>query len=237
VRRSAVLALAASLATTGALAVDVLPAAAHICPVPAEIAVGQPATIAVGVTVEDTPVADVTITIPAGLQLDRVDAKEGWTITRTGATVRLRGGPIPRFDCRYFSFGVTAPAAGSFGIPVVQRTADGTVVARSIPDPANKQSRTLDQWVYAGVEPPSSSSGSGGTSVTMIAGIVLAALGVVLVAILGVRTWRDRGHPDDDADPDADGDGDGGNEAARDAEVRARLEQFKKRAPNPPPPE
>jgi len=244
VRRLAVLALAASVATTGALATDILPAAAHICPVPVEIAVGQPATIAVGVTVEDTPVSDVTVTIPAGLQLDRVDAKEGWTITRTGADVRLRGGPIPRFDCRYFSFGVTAPAAGSFGIPVVQRTADGKIVARSIPDPASAQSRVLDQWVYAGVKPPSTSSGSGGTSLTTIAGIALVALAVVLVAILGVRTWRDRRLPDDDDPDDESSNGagdsrndDAGNDAARDAELRARLEQFKKRAPNPPPPE
>ena len=234
-RRLAVLALAAAVASTGALVVGALPAWAHICPVPVEIPVGQPATIAVGVTVEDAVVSDVTITIPTGLQLDRVDPKPGWTITRTGASVRFRGGPIPRFDCRYFSFGVTAPAAGSFGVPVVQRAADGKLVARSSPDPGNAQSRVLDQWVYAGVKPPSNPSGSGGTSVTTIAGIALVALGAVLVAVLGVRAWRGRGHPDDDADPD--GDGEGSDGAARDDALQARLEQFKKRAPSPPLPE
>ena len=65
------------------------------------------------------------------------------------------------FQCEFFSIGVTAPAAGTFGITVIQRDAPGTVVARSAPDPANPGDR-LGQFVYAGVKipsPPSTSSG------------------------------------------------------------------------------
>jgi hypothetical protein len=242
VRRLAVLALASAIATAGALGVTILPAAAHICARAVQIPVGQPSTIAVGVTVEGTAVPDVTITIPASLQLHRVDAKAGFTITRTGGNVRFRGGPIAAYTCEYFSFGVTAPGKGSFGIPVVQRSAGGTVVARSTPDFASPQSRVLDQFVYAGVTPPSNDSGSG-PSVTTIAGIALVALGAVVGAGLGFRAWRSRGEDDDDYEDDEDEGGSavgddretGADDAKRDAELRARLERFKKRAPNPPP--
>jgi hypothetical protein len=228
----AVLALASTIATTGALAWAPLPASAHVCAKAVEIPVGQPATVAVGVTVEQTAVPDVTITMPAGLQLRRVDPKAGWSITRTGPSARFRGGPIPRFACEYFSFGVVAPVRGSFGIPVVQRSATGAVVARSTPDPASAQSRALDQFVYAGVTPPSTSSGSG-VSATTIAGIALVLVGIVLGAVLGVRATRERRRRDDEDD-----DGNGGTEGddrARAAELRDRVERFKKRAPNPPP--
>jgi uncharacterized protein YcnI len=240
VRRLAVLTLASAIATAGVIGTTILPAAAHICARPVQIPVGQPATIAVGVTVEGTAVTDVTITIPAGLQLDRIDAKAGWTVTRTGGRARFRGGPIAAYTCEYFSFGVTAPAKGSFGVPVVQRSAAGTIVARSTPDFASQQSRVLDQFVYAGVTPPSNDSGSG-PSATTIAGIALVAAGAVLGAVLGLRAWRRRGDYDDDDDDDEeenehdDERGVGADSETRDAELRARLEQFKKRAPNPPP--
>ena len=124
VRRLAVLALVTAFATGATVGLTAAPASAHICPIAVEIPVGQPSTIDVGVTVEGATVPDVEITIPAGLRLDRVDPKAGWTFTRTGSTVRYRGGPIAPYTCEYFSLGVTAPARGAFGIPVVQRTAE-----------------------------------------------------------------------------------------------------------------
>lgn len=232
VRRLAVLALASTITTSGALGLAPLPASAHVCAQAVEIPVGQPSTVAVGVTVERTPVPDVTVTMPAGLQLQRVDPKAGWSITRTGPSIRFRGGPIPRFDCAYFSFGVVAPGRGSFGIPVEQRSATGAVVARSTPDPASAQSRALDQFVYAGVTPPSTSSGSG-VSATTIAGLALVGVGIVLIAVLGLRAARDRRRHDNEGN-DGD-DGSAGDDRARAAELRARVERFKKRAPNPPP--
>jgi hypothetical protein len=226
VRRLAVLALVTGLATAATLGVDMAPAAAHICPIAAQILVGQPATIAVGVTVEGVAVPDVEITIPPGLQLDRVDVKAGWASKRTGATVRYRGGLIAAYTCQYFSFGVTAPARGSFGISVVQRTAAGKIVARSTPDPANAQDRVLGQIVYAGVKPPSSGSGSS-LSVVTIAGVALVAFGVVMAGVLGYRSRRAGRYEDED-------EGEAMDEEDREAELRERLERFKKQAPGRP---
>ena len=218
-RRLAILALVTGVATAGGLALDVAPAAAHICPIADQILVGPAATIAVGVTVESVSVPDVEITIPAGLRIDRVDAKAGWTFERTGSTVRYRGGPIPTYKCEYFSLGVTAPARGSFGISVVQRTAAGRVVARSTPNPANASDRILGQIVYAGVKPPTTDSSSG-PSAAMIAGLALVVFGVVMVGILGLRSRRARRDDDEEADDDD-----------RGAELHERLDRFKKQAP------
>jgi uncharacterized protein YcnI len=212
VRRLVVFALATVAATAAALAVGTAPAWAHICPIPVQIPVGQPATIAVGVTVENATVTDVTVGLPAGLRLDRVDPKAGWTSTHAGSTVHYRGGTITAFTCQYFSLGVTAATKGAFGIAVEQRTADGTVVAHSNPDPTSPNSQLLDQFVYAGVAPPKRPSTSSGPSVTTIGGIVLLGFGIVMFGVLGFRTLRAR-------------------------KVDARLEAFKKRTPDPPPQE
>jgi uncharacterized protein YcnI len=237
VRRLAILTLTTALATTSVVALTVLPASAHICPVPVQIAVGQAAGIDVGVTVEGATVPDVEIDIPPGLQLNRIDPKADWTFTRTfgptGTKVRYHGGPIQRFTCEYFSLGVTAPAKGTFGIPVTQRTATGNVVSVTTPNPQSAQDRALDQFVYAGVKPPPGPGSSSGLSTTTIAGIALVGLGAVALAIFGFRAWRNRGYDEDDLD-DVGSDsnsgigGSSGNDD-RDAEIRARLEQFKKR--------
>lgn len=229
VRRLAVLTLTSVVATAATLALTIAPAAAHICPIAVEIPVGQPATIDVGVTVENATVPDVEIDIPAGLTLDRIDAKSGWTVVRTGQNLRFHGGPIAAFTCEYFSLGVTAPVPGSFGIPVVERAADGKIFARTTPDPNNATDRVLDQFVYAGVKPPSPSSGSTLPSATTLAGIGLLVVGVVLVGFLGFRSWRYRGLDDDEDEDDRDDADD------RDAELASRLDRFKKRKPGPPP--
>jgi uncharacterized protein YcnI len=218
------LALAAALATGVTLALTVASASAHICPLPAEIPVGQPSSIDVGVTVEATAVPDVVISIPAVLRLDRVDPKAGWTVTRAGSSVRYHGGPIAAYTCQYFSLGVTAPARGAFGISVVQRAADGKIVARSTPDPNNASDRALGQIVYAGVKPPPAASASKGPSATTIASVALVGIGGVMAAVLALRAWRARGLDEDKEDE-------------RDAELRARVEQFKKRTPDPPGPQ
>ncbi|HEY5077151.1 MAG TPA: hypothetical protein VIJ48_06595 [Acidimicrobiia bacterium] len=246
-RRLAVLTLVTAVATAVTLGLTAAPASAHICPIAVEIPVAQPSTIDVGVTVEGATIPDVEITIPAGLRLDRVDPKQGWTFTRTGtptgtpdgSTVRYRGGPIAPYTCEYFSLGVTAPTREAFGIPVVQRTADGKVWARSTPDASSAQSRVLDQFVYAGEKPPAIGGGSSSLSTTTIAGIALVGLGVVSIGVLGFRAWRNRGL--DEGDDETDGDDEtadhetAGDAGDREAELQARLEQFRKRTRDPPP--
>jgi uncharacterized protein YcnI len=231
VRRLAVLTLIPAVTTAAVLALGAVPAWAHICPVAAEIPVGRSATVDVGVTVENAVVTDVEVDIPAGLQLDAVDTKAGWTFTRTGAgtstaTVRYRGGPIQPYTCEYFSLRVTAPAQGAFGVAVVQRNAAGTVVARSVPDPNSTASHVLDQYVYAGVKPPSPSSSSKGLSAATIAGIALIGGGVALFVLIRVRDRRARRLDGDSTK----------NDAEREAEIRARLEEFRARTPGRRPP-
>jgi hypothetical protein len=244
VRRLAVLTLVSALAGAAVLAAGVVPAWAHICPVAAEIPVGRSSTIDVGVTVENAVVADVEVDLPPGLRLDGVDPKVGWTFTRTAATVRYRGGPIQAYSCEYFSLRVSAPAPGAFGVTVVQRSAAGAVVARSIPDPNSTASHVLDQFVYAGVKPPSPPSSSNGLSSATIAGIALIGAGVVLFALIRVRDRRARRLDDEDNGAE-DNDEDNGDEAQadtdtegrdREAELRARLEEFRARTPSRRPP-
>jgi hypothetical protein len=221
VRRPVVLALASGLVSAVALAAA--PAAAHICPVAAQIPVGTTSTVDVGVTVEQATIPDVEISVPSGLRLDRADPKPGWTFVRSGPVLRYRGGPIAPFTCAYFSIGVTAPVRGSFGIPVVQRDASGKVVARTTPDPSVPADRLLDQFVYAGVKPPSPPGTSKGPSVVVIAGVALVGAAVVFA---GVVAWRSRGGDEDDDEEEPDSTDD------RDAELRARLERFRTRAPD-----
>ena len=119
---------------------------------------------------------------------------------------------------------------GAFGLFVVQRAADGNVVARSTPDPSNATDRVLGQIVYAGVKPPSAAST--GLSPIMLASIALVGIGVVLGGVLGFRAWRNRGLDENGEDNE-----DEESEIEREAELRARLERFKKRTPDPRPPE
>jgi hypothetical protein len=233
VRRLAILALAAAVATVTVVASGISPAWAHICPIAAQVPVGRASTIDVGVTVEGATVPDVEIDLPSGLTLDRIDPKAGWTVTRSGATLRYRGGPIGAYSCEYFPLVVTAPARGAFGVTVIQRTANGAVFARSVPDLNSAASHALDQFVYAGVKPPAPPSNSSGPSSAVVAGIALVVLGVVMFVVLRVRARR-AGPYDDEDDEDGDTDDEDAGDHDREAELRARLERFRTRAPDRP---
>ena len=194
----------------------------------------QPSTIDVGVTVEGATVPDVEITIPAGLRLDRVDPKAGWTITAHRArAVRYRGGPIAAFTCEYFSLGVTAPAQGVVRHPGRPTHRRGRGRRALDPRPGQRdRAGVLDQIVYAGVKPPSIRRALGGPSTTTIAGYRArrrsasswsASSASARGATAGATTTRTTTTTTKTRDDDD-----------RDAELRARLERFKKRTPGPP---
>jgi hypothetical protein len=198
-------------------------ASAHLCTVADQIAVGKLQTISIGVTVEAEPIPDFTVQLPPELRVDRVDPAIGFRVTRHGQILRYRGGPIDPYTCRYVSLGVTATAKGAYGIPVTQRTANGTVVVRGRTAPADALNPMFGQVVYAGVKPPPApSQSSGGTSTVTYLGIALVAVALLALVGLGVRSWRNRAADDDDEDADLDVD------EERDAELQARVEQFKK---------
>jgi len=212
-----------ALVAGAVVAVDAVPALAHLCAHPALVPVGQPHTVEIAVTVEGTPVPDVEVGIPAPLRLGRVDAAVGWKITRTGSTVRYRGGPIPSYSCQYFSMELTAPARGHWAIAVTQRTADGTVVGLSGADPTAPLNPILEQTVYAGENPPSLSQG-GGISVITALGVAFVAIAVLLIGLAAFRAWRSR------HDEFADLDDEQFDAAMRDLELQERLAAFKKQA-------
>jgi hypothetical protein len=199
-------------------------ASAHLCTVAAQIAVGKPQTISVGVTVEGQPIPDFEVQVPPQLRIDRVDPAIGFRVTRHGQTLRYRGIPIDPYTCRYVSLGVTALTKGAYGIPVTQRTADGTVVVRGKFAPADALNPLFGQVVYAGVKPPPAPSqgDGGGTSIVTYVGIALVAVALIALIGLGVRSWRNRGADDDDADDE------GSDDDERDAELQSRVAQFKK---------
>jgi hypothetical protein len=206
VRRVLICALAVAAAAVGAGS----PAAAHQCAQLAEVPVGEPRAIQAGITVEEVAVPDVEVTFPPELRIERVDELPGWKATRSGQTIRYRGGPIAPYTCIYYPVVVTATERGEYPILLVQRDAEGNVVARSVVDPAAKLDPYYVQVVYAGVRPPAPPSSGSGPSATAIAGGALIALALAAAFVL----WRRNRAIEHDED----------------AEPAERLSEFKKRA-------
>ncbi len=184
------------------------PAAAHICTPVAEIPLGRPVTLRVGVTVENAVIPDVEVVMPSALHIGRVDREPGWTAKREGASVWYRGGPFTPYSCGAFTFRVTATARGVFVVGVTQRRADGSVFARS--QSTGPPNPVFQQVVYAGIRAPR--PGSAGPSGVTIAGAALLVAGVLL---LGWTWWRRRGVTESEDDDDDD--------------AAQRLEEFRKR--------
>jgi hypothetical protein len=196
-------------------------ASAHLCNIAAQIKLGTPQTISVGVTVEGDTVPDVEIEVPKALHVVQVYPAVGFSATRTGQNVRFRGGPIQPYTCQYFSLGVTATQKGAFVVPVTQRTADGKVVSQTR-DPGVTPNPLLVQVVYAGVAPPPSANGSSsGTSPVLYVGVGVIALALIVLLVGGIRAWRNRGLDDDYEDDEEAGDED---------DLDARVAAFKRQA-------
>jgi len=186
-------------------------AAAHVCPVAAIIPVGAPSNVTVAVTVEAVPVTEVDVEVPQQLRIDRVQPFAGWKITQSGQTIHYKGvsgTQIPAFTCQYFAVELTALTKGAYALPVTQRDAKGNVVARTSISGDQKVNPYFEQTVYAGEKPPAPPGKS--ISLTVVAGGVLIAFGVIMLGTLAFRSWRAR------------------KRAARDDELADRLDVFKK---------
>jgi hypothetical protein len=190
------------------------PATAHTCVTAARAPVGQSSTITLVAAVEKE-IPDIAFTLPAGLALDRVDPKPGWKATRAGSTVRYQGGPTAPLSCERFSVSVTPARRGVYGIVAVQRDANGTVVARSTPVPGAAHVDPAEQRVYAGVEPAAPPSQTGGRSPLLYVAGGLILLAFAMMTFLFYRNRR----------------------IAREDELADRVEEFKVRTRERPPPE
>lgn len=190
----------ATIATSGV-------AGAHTCATPVEIPVGEPVGVTVGVTVEGTPVPDIEIVAPPELQLASVDPSPDWTLVADGQRVRATGPAVPANSCKFFTLRVTAVEKGAYGITVVQRDANGTVVAESAPVPGQAIEQTSVQGVYAGVKIPTGEST--GPPVALWAGVGLLVVAGTILATVSLRNRR---------------------AAAREDELEDRLEEFRKQA-------
>src|SRR5262249_17868614 len=139
-------------------------------------------------TVEATPVPDVEIDLPAGLQVvGKITPPDGWKAAQTGQTLHFRGGPFRPLTCPSFTITAQAAQKGCFLVPYVLRDANGNVVARAGAPTSGQQS--IAPVVYAGVKPPSVSSG-GGPSVVVIGGIALIGVALLLAGGRAFQSWR-----------------------------------------------
>src|SRR5436190_22082631 len=153
------------------LAVFSTPAGAHLCATGAQIPVATSSPVVLVVTVEQVPIPDVELTLPPEIRIDGDPAPPaGWTVTRTGQTLRFRGGPFSPITCPSFTVNATATKKGAFPVDVVQRDANGNTISRSTNDPRQRSTPFFSPVIYAGVKIPSPSSGGGGVSLVTVAG-------------------------------------------------------------------
>lgn len=103
------------------------PAAAHLSIDPAKVVKGQAVDLVFSVPNEDDAIGvdHVTLGIPQDFRLDDVEAKPGWTQSRTGQAVTWSGGLIPKGTFARFAIRGTAPPKAEtvlFNVLVGDRT-------------------------------------------------------------------------------------------------------------------
>jgi uncharacterized protein YcnI len=85
---------------------------AHLSVSPTRVSVGQAIDLTFGAPNEDFDlgVDRVTLTVPAGFDLDDAEAKPGWTQSRSGGSITWSGGRIPKDEYATFGIRGTAPS-------------------------------------------------------------------------------------------------------------------------------
>jgi uncharacterized protein YcnI len=100
---------------------------AHLSVSPTRVAAGAAVDLAFGAANEDDDlgVDHVTLTVPAGFDLDDAEAKPGWTQSRAGDSITWSGGRIPKGEYATFGIRGTAPSTPgtvTFNVLVGDRT-------------------------------------------------------------------------------------------------------------------
>ena len=100
---------------------------AHLSVSPTRVSVGEAVDLTFSAPNEDDDlgVDHVTLTVPAGFDLDDAEAKPGWTQSRAGGSITWSGGRIPKGQ--YATFGIRGnapktPGTVTFNVLVGDRT-------------------------------------------------------------------------------------------------------------------
>jgi uncharacterized protein YcnI len=103
--------LSLSISAFSALALAA-PAAAHLSIDPAKVVKGQLVDLVFSVPNQGDAIGidHVTLGIPQDFKLDDMEAKSGWTASRTGQAITWSGGMIPKGMFARFSIRGTAPS-------------------------------------------------------------------------------------------------------------------------------
>jgi uncharacterized protein YcnI len=100
---------------------------AHLSVTPTRVGVGEAVDLTFSAPNEDDPVGvdHVTLSVPAGFDLDDAEAKPGWTQSKSGDAITWSGGRIPAGEYATFSIRGTAPSTAgtvTFNVLVGDRT-------------------------------------------------------------------------------------------------------------------
>ena len=151
---------------------------AHLSVSPTRVGVGEAVDLTFGAPNEDDDlgVDHVTLTVPAGFDLDDAEAKPGWTQSRSGSSITWSGGRIPKGEYGTFAIRGTAPST------------PGTVTFNVLTGDRTGKSITYRVGLDV-VESTSRDSGARSLGKAAIAvALVAAALGLIALFV-GIYVW------------------------------------------------
>lgn len=165
------------------------PAAAHVCALPVQVPVDEPASITVGVGAEASAITEINVAVPEGFRLTDASG-EGWQTDVQDDAVRFSGGSIDPFTCSNVTLRGVAEEQDKLAFPLELRTAEDDVVVYDTLEPFYEDSAQL---VYAGLELPGlPPSDDGGVDVLRVAGWVLMGSALLAGIVWALSRWRSR---------------------------------------------
>jgi uncharacterized protein YcnI len=151
---------------------------AHLSVSPTRVSVGEAVDLTFGAPNEDDDlgVDHVTLTVPAGFDLDDAEAKPGWTQSRSDGSITWSGGRIAKGEYATFGIRGTAP------------TTPGTVTFRVLTGDRAGKSITYQVGLDV-VKSTTRDNGARSLGKAAIAvALVAAALGLIALFV-GIYVW------------------------------------------------
>ena len=149
-------------------------ASAHVVPSPSYVESGTSGNVSLSSPNErDKPMTAFVVTVPAGLEIVHAHGPEPWQASIAGRTARWTGGTLAPGAEATFGLLLQATTArpGTVSLTAQQRYADGVVrwpVTLTVTPAAKKPS---ENFALAGV---------------------IGVIGLLVIAVVGVLTWRRR---------------------------------------------